>query len=153
MPAERVSRVVSVAVVHRHRILVVERSPNDSFPGSWELPGGAVEGHETFERAAHRELEEETGISDHDLEEISHTVRPPVLPGSVRYALFDERAFRVRVEVRPRVRLNPGEHSRHRWVTKEELEALPMLEPKRAIAVLALDGADGARAERGSSKP
>jgi 8-oxo-dGTP pyrophosphatase MutT (NUDIX family) len=137
-----VSRVVSVAVVHRNRVLVVERSPNDSFPGYWELPGGAVEGHETCERAAERELEEETGIVGLALEEISHTVRPPRLPASVRYTLVDERGYRGTAGERPRVRLSPGEHSRYRWVTRDELAELPMVEPKRSIARLALDGAD-----------
>ena len=138
MPKRGVSRVVSVAVVHGDRVLVVQRSPADSFPGYWELPGGAVEKGESFRAAAARELAEETGIPGGNLDEFHHVVRPPLLPGSVRYALVEECGFRLELAARPDVVLSPNEHSEYRWVGVEELTELPMAEPKRNLACLAL---------------
>jgi len=138
MPNSRVSRVVSVAVLHDDRVLVLERSPQDSFPGYWELPGGSVEGRESFLDAATRELAEETGIGKVLLEEFYRAVRPPLLPRSVKYDLVDEAAFRGRVSARPDVRLNAHEHAEYRWASEAELGVFKMAEPKRVLARLAL---------------
>jgi ADP-ribose pyrophosphatase YjhB (NUDIX family) len=58
--------IVGVGVVltdPQGRVLLGERIKAGEEP-SWCLPGGAVEPGETFEAAAVRELEEETGIGD-----------------------------------------------------------------------------------------
>lgn len=52
-------------------ILLIERL-NEPYKGSWALPGGFVEGDESLEEAALRELNEETGIKDVYLEQF-HT--------------------------------------------------------------------------------
>lgn len=44
------------------QLLLIERS-QDPFSGHWALPGGFVDMEETADQAAHRELQEETGIS------------------------------------------------------------------------------------------
>lgn len=56
--------VVSAVICAQNKILLVRRSPNDSYPGMWEFPGGGV-GHvegETVVEALRREVLEETGI-------------------------------------------------------------------------------------------
>lgn len=50
------------------KIALIKRK-NEPFEGMWALPGGFVEGEETVEEAAARELEEETSIKDVYMEE------------------------------------------------------------------------------------
>jgi 8-oxo-dGTP diphosphatase len=50
-------------------VLLIERG-RDPFAGSWALPGGFVDIDEDLEPAAHRELEEETGLSGIALEQL-----------------------------------------------------------------------------------
>ncbi|MGX2994248.1 NUDIX hydrolase [Streptomyces sp. JNUCC 64] len=65
-PLRRVARVVLLDP--RDRILLLHgHEPDDPADDWWFTPGGGVEGDETLERAALRELAEETGITDVEL--------------------------------------------------------------------------------------
>ncbi len=61
-----VAGVVEVYVIRRNggdwRVLVLQRSPTATRPGSWELVYGKIDAGERPERAAVRELHEETGL-------------------------------------------------------------------------------------------
>src|SRR5262249_52065371 len=59
----------------RLEILLIQRG-NPPFQGSWALPGGLVEPGEDLDVCAHRELEEETGVSGLGLEQL-HTFGAP----------------------------------------------------------------------------
>lgn len=50
------------------KVALIERR-KDPFIGMWALPGGFMEGNETIEAAALRELKEETGLADIYLEQ------------------------------------------------------------------------------------
>src|SRR5437879_5857147 len=49
-------------------VALIQRK-NQPFQGSWALPGGFLEGNETVQEAAARELHEETGLENIYLEQ------------------------------------------------------------------------------------
>lgn len=57
------------------QVALIKRK-NPPFKGMWALPGGFLEGDETVEQAALRELHEETGIQDIYLEQFHVFSRP-----------------------------------------------------------------------------
>lgn len=60
-PSVTVDLVVFSPGPEGFRVLMIRRK-NEPFPGKWALPGGFVDMDETFEAAARRELQEETGL-------------------------------------------------------------------------------------------
>ena len=56
-------QVVAAILQSEGKILVGQRTPEQSHPLKWEFPGGKVEPGESPEQALRRELEEELGIS------------------------------------------------------------------------------------------
>lgn len=50
-------------------VLLIQRK-HPPFEGHWALPGGFIEMEEPLETSAHRELEEETGVTDVALTEV-----------------------------------------------------------------------------------
>ena len=62
-PALTVDMMVTRNVSSGTEILLIQRL-NPPFKDQWALPGGFVNMDETLERAAARELEEETGLAD-----------------------------------------------------------------------------------------
>jgi len=57
------------------QVLLIQRA-QAPFKGSWALPGGFVHMDETLEQSAARELKEETGLVDMQLEQV-HTYGDP----------------------------------------------------------------------------
>jgi len=69
----RPSVTVDVVIVTREptpRVLLIRRK-KDPFAGAWALPGGFVDANEPLAAAAARELKEETGVDDVDLEQLA----------------------------------------------------------------------------------
>ncbi|MBI4600357.1 MAG: 8-oxo-dGTP diphosphatase MutT [Planctomycetes bacterium] len=104
------------------RFLVARRPAGAHAGGTWELPGGKVRPGEPIEEALRREVEEETGVKVKDgvllhVEEHAYPDRTVVL-----------HFFLCRgAEGRPEGR----EGQEVRWVTLEELAALPVPEANR----------------------
>ena len=77
-PYPRPSLTVDIALVTRDAapwVLLIRRKA-DPFAGQWALPGGFVDENERLIDAARRELKEETGIEQADLEQL-HTFGDP----------------------------------------------------------------------------
>jgi 8-oxo-dGTP diphosphatase len=62
--------VVLFAIVGGGLAVLLVKRGHAPFAGAWALPGGFVDENEPLERAARRELEEETGVADVVLEQL-----------------------------------------------------------------------------------
>ncbi|HEU4968878.1 (deoxy)nucleoside triphosphate pyrophosphohydrolase [Sphingomonas sp.] len=119
-PGYPILLVVAAALIDADgRVLLQQRAPHRSMPGLWEFPGGKVESGETPEAALARELEEELGVR------VAPEAMAPVAFASdalgerhLVLLLYAARAW----EGEPQ----PLDASALRWVTVEEMEALPM---------------------------
>lgn len=63
-------RVAKVLALHDKQIVIVKQYRRSLGDYTYELPGGRVEGSETAEQAAIRELKEETGLTCGSLQEL-----------------------------------------------------------------------------------
>ena len=101
----------------RGRILMTQRAPEKSFPGTWENSGGAAQAGETSRQAIARELFEETGIRANPEEfELLDSRRD-------RDAFFDFYSLRNDTPIENIV-LQPGETSDVKWVTFKEIHQM-----------------------------
>lgn len=139
------------------RVLLVQRSPTDSMPLRWEVPGGAVDAGETILAGAAREVREEAGLA---VARIARLVvhrqqggaggghaggaegggdRGEGLDGgylirTTRGKRIPKYTFVVEVEDARRVRLDPAEHQDHVWATEAECRARRVVRRREGAA-------------------
>jgi 8-oxo-dGTP diphosphatase len=114
-------------------VLFIRRDPGAFLGGRWELPGGTVEPGEPAERAAVREIAEETGLTVRVTAERDRLSWPDV---TGRPITIHARVYHV-AEQEPwqDVVLNPGEHDDHAWLTPRQASGLDLLDHvRRSIA-------------------
>lgn len=115
--------VCSVLVRHEDgSYLLMQRDIRKHWGGMWEATagGGAMQG-ETSTECAIRELFEETGLSETNLTELGRVVH------HCRQTLFVEYLCVTGCD-KNAVRLREGETKDYRWVSREELVAMPKTE-------------------------
>jgi 8-oxo-dGTP diphosphatase len=125
-----VQKVLAGAVIRRgHEILLVERVPEDSLGGWYELPSGHVDPGESLLDGLVREVKEETGLKISQIEGPAGSFDYKTRSGKLA------RPFNFAVMVYPpEIKLNPEEHTRFVWCgSKLQLESLKISSESRQI--------------------
>jgi A/G-specific adenine glycosylase len=126
VPHYEVAAAVTVrADAHGSRVLVAQRNPDDMLGGLWEFPGGKCEPGETLPECLAREMREELDI------EVAVGERLIVVQHAYTHFRITLHAFHCRLASgAPRCL----DCAAFRWVTPDELDALPMSVADRKVA-------------------
>lgn len=109
--------VVGCSVEWNDKILLLQRSKVESYPGAWGLPAGKTEPGEDLSEAMIRELAEETSIVA-PTRNLVHDISIPVTQGG-RNLYFH--MFKLSLDNEPEIAINSREHSQFQWYTIEEV--------------------------------
>ena len=124
-------RVAVGAIVFKDdRVLLVRRGKPPA-RDLWAIPGGSVEICETLQRAAEREIYEETGITIQALEPIftfDYIERDPSGCARFHYVIIDLTAEYVAGELRP-----GDDAAEARWVSSQEIAGLKVSSKTRQL--------------------
>jgi 8-oxo-dGTP diphosphatase len=104
-------------------VLLQHRAPWSHQGGTWGLPGGARDSHETAEQAAVREAHEEAGLTAEKL-----TVRATVVTAEVSGTGGSSWSYTTVIADAPALlATTPNRESAElRWVAEDEVAALPL---------------------------
>jgi 8-oxo-dGTP pyrophosphatase MutT (NUDIX family) len=104
-------------------ILLIRRAPGRIYPGLWQCVTGKLDGDERIVDGALREVLEETGISDPDVEVLYSLDQVNVFHVDQIDALMSEAVFAARVGSTAVSRLS-DEHDAARWLAPDEARDL-----------------------------
>lgn len=114
------------------RVLLLQRSPTDSMPLKWEVPGGAVDPGENILEGVAREAREETGlvvarirelVAHDEADESGEGLEGGYLFQTTRGKRIVKFTFLVEIMESSSVRLEPEEHVDYVWATEGECRA------------------------------
>ena len=115
------TKIVTSAIIRNEEsnILIVKRAAHDSFPNTWEFPGGKADFGEDPEESVKREILEETDLSI-----------IPLFPVVVKSYKSQNKIGVVYVEIFYIAQLSPAdqtvtlskEHSEFAWVPLDEIK-------------------------------
>ena len=131
----------------RPEILLIRRSVGRIYAGIWQCVTGRLEGDEKVVDGALREVEEETGLTRGDLDDVFETDIINWFHEQSVDAVWCEAVFAAHVHRDAPIRLS-GEHDDLRWVTPAEARDLVVWPAyERAIDTVAwlVDNPDKAR--------
>jgi dihydroneopterin triphosphate diphosphatase len=126
MAYRRPESVLVVVYTLAGEVLMLRRH---SPPDFWQSVTGSLEWSESPREAAKRELLEETGLADDGLQDCEQRNRFTIYPFfRHRYApdveSNEEHVFRLPLEERLPVAIDPAEHEEFRWLAKTEAAKL-----------------------------
>jgi 8-oxo-dGTP diphosphatase len=100
------------------RVLILQRAAESTRGGTWCLPGGKIDYCDTVERAAARELQEETGLHATSIRFLFYQDSLPPSPGQMHCInLYLECAAEGSLELN-------GESTDSKWIGKDDLQGL-----------------------------
>lgn len=104
-------------------VLLQHRAPWSHQGGTWGLPGGARDSHETAEQAAVREAHEEAGLPAHQL-----TVRATVITAEISASSGASWSYTTVIADAPELleTVPNRESSELRWVAEDAVADLPL---------------------------
>ena len=105
------------------KLLLLQRAEGNLEPGKWSVPAGKLEYNETPEKAAVRELFEETGISLSDPSQIYFMNSLYICKPTGDYIFH---LFVVRLREIPDICLS-HEHQSYTWASLKDLEEIPLM--------------------------
>lgn len=115
----KIVNMAKVVVIDRNgKVLLMRRGETNETrrPGTWDFPGGGVEGGESFDQAVIREAREEAGLELLQVKLVyTKTEYVRKLSHSVNRALF----VTYLDDIEPPVDLS-FEHTEYKWVSKQE---------------------------------
>lgn len=133
------------SVPNDHRVLLIRRSPNDSWPLHWEIPGGAAEPEDaSILHACARELFEEAGLVATSIISVVDPEGRLFVTGSGNLVCKFEFIVSVEGDASggfPQVTLDPNEHVEYLWASERECEERRIRSGDEATALLFTDEA------------
>jgi 8-oxo-dGTP pyrophosphatase MutT (NUDIX family) len=117
--------IVSAVVIHKNRVLLIQRAPHDGFPLKWECPGGGVDQTDaTILHAVCREVHEETGLGVTHIADVVDILEFEG-GGSDKGTLWRKITFLVGLDPEdlPEVRLDAEEHVDAVWASEGDVLA------------------------------
>jgi 8-oxo-dGTP pyrophosphatase MutT (NUDIX family) len=107
----------------RPEILLIRRAADRMYPGLWQCVTGKLEPGERIVDGALREVAEEVGLADADLEELLETDQVNWFHEASLDAILGEAVFAARVRPAATVVLS-HEHDEARWLAPDDAKAL-----------------------------
>lgn len=122
----RKHRIVRVIVEDEHGNTLVQKrvASKDSYPNCWDnAAAGHVDLGESYDEAVKRELQEEIGVTNADLEEVAYFYSEVITPIGQKMNRFTK-IYKTVLPHNTNFVCQPSEVSEVQWITKDELRAM-----------------------------
>ncbi|MFH0891531.1 MAG: isoleucine--tRNA ligase [Candidatus Falkowbacteria bacterium] len=126
--AGKTGRGVGAIIVNdKNEVLLIKRNEKNRRV-TWALPGGKVEGKESFREALDREVKEELGVEVESARPV--TGMPDIMEGR----LFETICYETKIKGEPKVML-PDEHEEVKWFSLDNLPEIDYPPSRNALKI------------------
>ncbi|MBA2369929.1 MAG: NUDIX hydrolase [Candidatus Protochlamydia sp.] len=108
-----------------NNLLLLQRAQGKLEPGKWGVPAGKIEKNESPEKAAIRELFEETSITVENFLQLESLDSLYIRKPEIDYIYH---MFRVQLDQIPNVNLSREEHQHYIWASAKDIKTLPLMD-------------------------